>query len=1530
MYVRNYLIRILRLGPISGWKEQFRFIAHSGYNAIHFVPLQKRGGSNSPYSIFDQLALSDDLFDKPLSEDQKYDVLQKEIEWMNKDMGLLSITDIVWNHTAYNSEWLAEHPEAGYNLDNSPHLRPAFELDEAILQFSADLGKYGLSRDVKTPDDLDRIIRTFKSDVLPRLKLWEFYVIDVQKSVAQFRNALLDKKEFAPFIFSEDISTLDLASRAALLAKYGLVSMAGCRFGTQVRMEVGFAMMVRQFHIRGSESLTQDKVDAIVHEYGRILDELNVVYYKEYDNDVATMIGNIKSRVDYERLAGHGPKMGPINSHNPLVSTYFTRIPRSEKNKNFDQGALAVANNGWIWNADPLVDFAGPSSKSYLIREVIPWGDCVKLRYGKGPEDNPWLWEHIGKYTRLMAKYFHGFRIDNCHSTPLHVAQYFLDLARQVRTDLYVIAELFTGSEERDITFVSKLGINSLIREAMNAWDAGEMSRLIHRHGGQPVGSMALRADYLPLELVGHSPADITSPILEKFHQQESGWFDRDEESPKVHASAEKLDHYVTYVEDPDESGRRTPLMERKERSRSRSRSKIRDVSTPRGSPYLPARSEIPTGVKVQRHVPHPSQHQPAPGTYASQHEVVFKLEGSIPHALFMDCTHDNETPYQRRTADDSLANAALVAMADCAIGSVRGYDELVPYHLNVVTESRKYAKPMNKVGIVPAKRLMMQLHYLMGQKGYTEIHVHQESEFVHVYRQNPLTHHGYLLIARCAFKGSDGPLKVSPVVLRNTSFKTLLSARVKVQTEGWSADPREINGFGCTLEMSYDKPLPKMITVKSGQDELGFFMRVEPIEFPPGSILLLETDMYAETSSKLEMFKSSMNLTVHGAWYLDGIVRSDGPGLQEALSDLSPVELNIILYRSDPEERDSTGGHGVYDIPNYGQLPYAGLQGFYSALRGIARRNDLGHPLCDHLRSGLWMLGYIVDRLARYEHKYPKLRKFREWLSRRFDLIKKLPNFLVPKYFNIVVSTACYEARNYCFTLMSDFVIDGSRFVRSLALGAVQMYGDVPSTGLSPLKPVTSLAAGLPHFSTRHMRCWGRDVFIALRGLFLTTGMFEAAKDHILYFASTVRHGLIPNLLDSGRRPRFNARDAVWFFMQSIQEYAAFVPGGISILDEDIPRRFTSDDFVEPNDPRAYSKSSTLREIMHEIMERHAQGIHFVEWNAGPSLDHAMRDEGFKVDINFDTETGLIFGGNRFNCGTWMDKMGDSEKAGIKGLPATPRDGAAIEIIALLKSSLRWIVQLGEEELFPKSVELKDGTVLSYQQWNERLQKSFEKCFYVPRRPEEDSKYHVDAKLVNRRGIYKDTYKSSMGYTDYQLRPNFGIAMAVAPELFTPENALDALKVGLALLGPLGMKTLDPTDWAYRPFYDNANDSTDPTVAHGVNYHQGPEWLWVLGYYLRALYNFSRKPTSADCGLIHDIQRILQPHRTVLDTSPFAGLPELTNKDGTVCHHSCPTQAWSMATLLDLIYELNDDIMACALQESTNLLSDIKTAKLQ
>jgi glycogen debranching enzyme len=183
---------------------------------------------------------------------------------------------------------------------------------------------------------------------------------------------------------------------------------------------------------------------------------------------------------------------------------------------------------------------------------------------------------------------------------------------------------------------------------------------------------------------------------------------------------------------------------------------------------------------------------------------------------------------------------------------------------------------------------------------------------------------------------------------------------------------------------------------------------------------------------------------------------------------------------------------------------------------------------------------------------------------------------------------------------------------------------------------------------------------------------------------------------------------------------------------------------------------------------------------------------------------------------------------------------------------------------------------------------------------------------LVNRRGIYKDVFGSGTGreWSDYQFRPNFPIAMTVAPELFTPERALGALQLADEVLrAPLGMRTLDPRDMQYRPNYDNANDSDDAAVAKGRNYHQGPEWGWPLGYFLRAWLVFDRAVgagASDRSTPLHYVQTTLLPARTHIRADPWAGIPELTNENGSFCRDSCVTQAWSASTLLDALEDVH------------------------
>lgn len=150
-------------------------------------------------------------------------------------------------------------------------------------------------------------------------------------------------------------------------------------------------------------------------------------------------------------------------------------------------------------------------------------------------------------------------------------------------------------------------------------------------------------------------------------------------------------------------------------------------------------------------------------------------------------------------------------------------------------------------------------------------------------------------------------------------------------------------------------------------------------------------------------------------------------------------------------------------------------------------------------------------------------------------------------------------------------FIRNGSGFVKDLALGSLQCVAVSNSADLpkfspkvsdpKPPSPCPTLSAGLPHFSTGYMRCWGRDTFIALRGLLLLPGRYDEARYIILGFAACLRHGLIPNLLDNGTKPRFNCRDAIWWWLQSVKDYVYEAPKGHAILNEPVSRLFPTDD---------------------------------------------------------------------------------------------------------------------------------------------------------------------------------------------------------------------------------------------------------------------------------------------------------------------------------------------------------------------------------
>jgi predicted glycogen debranching enzyme len=78
------------------------------------------------------------------------------------------------------------------------------------------------------------------------------------------------------------------------------------------------------------------------------------------------------------------------------------------------------------------------------------------------------------------------------------------------------------------------------------------------------------------------------------------------------------------------------------------------------------------------------------------------------------------------------------------------------------------------------------------------------------------------------------------------------------------------------------------------------------------------------------------------------------------------------------------------------------------------------------------------------------------------------------------------------------------------------------------------TIVAGYPWFTD-----WGRDTFIALRGLCLATGRLDVARDILLAWSSVVSEGMLPNRFpDHGETPEYNSVDASLWYIVAVHEY--------------------------------------------------------------------------------------------------------------------------------------------------------------------------------------------------------------------------------------------------------------------------------------------------------------------------------------------------------------------------------------------------------
>jgi predicted glycogen debranching enzyme len=164
-----------------------------------------------------------------------------------------------------------------------------------------------------------------------------------------------------------------------------------------------------------------------------------------------------------------------------------------------------------------------------------------------------------------------------------------------------------------------------------------------------------------------------------------------------------------------------------------------------------------------------------------------------------------------------------------------------------------------------------------------------------------------------------------------------------------------------------------------------------------------------------------------------------------------------------------------------------------------------------------------------------------------------------------------------------------------------------------------TTILAGYPWFAD-----WGRDAFIALPGLLLSTGRFEEARSVLTTFAAVADEGMIPNHFDDRNgSAHFNSVDASLWFINAAFQYLT-----------------------------ATGDSKTFMQDLMPIVRWIIDSFH----------------KGTRFGIHADTD-GLITAGDSQTQLTWMD-------AKYGGVAFTPRYGKPVEVNALWFNGLCWLAE--------------------------------------------------------------------------------------------------------------------------------------------------------------------------------------------------------------------------------------------------------------
>ena len=144
----------------------------------------------------------------------------------------------------------------------------------------------------------------------------------------------------------------------------------------------------------------------------------------------------------------------------------------------------------------------------------------------------------------------------------------------------------------------------------------------------------------------------------------------------------------------------------------------------------------------------------------------------------------------------------------------------------------------------------------------------------------------------------------------------------------------------------------------------------------------------------------------------------------------------------------------------------------------------------------------------------------------------------------------------------------------------------------------------------------------------------------------------------------------------------------------------------------------------------------------------------------------------------------------------------------------------------------------------------------------------------------------------DGRVRPNQIFAAGGLPYRLVDGDVARAIVecVETELLTPLGLRTLAPSDPAYRGHYEGGGPERDRA------YHQGTAWPWLTGAFVDAWLNVHGDDASHRA---EARRRFIAPIEAHLPVAGLGHVSEIADGDAPHAPRGCPFQAWSLGELI-------------------------------